>query len=580
MISATSKLINLLDNKQQRKLFWLIILSILSTIADIFVIASIMPFMAIIANPAQMDGNYLIENIKIFFSISDSKFLIFYCSLILMIAVIIALTIKGLYLRGQIRYALFLEQQLCDRLIYQYLHKPYEWSLNKNTSDIGKVILSEVNHVVNGLIIPVIVFITQLIASIAIILFLIFLDPVLTLSAGIALVLIYGFVLSYIKNYLLNLGKKTFEANRLRFKLLSEAFGAIREVKLYQLHQIYFKNFSNNAKIYFRNIALSQVISQIPRFVVEGLALCCMLIAVQYLVLQKGSLNSAIPVISGFAFAVYRLMPAIQQLYANYTQAQHTLPAVNSLIDELNQHNENLDILKSEAISFVKSIKLENLSFTYPNSKKFTISDLNLTVKKGEFIGIFGQSGEGKSTLLDLFSGLLRPTKGSIKIDDICITQKNIKSWQETIGYVSQNIYLIDDTIEKNIVLSELDSKLDSVRVKRAAKLAKLDQFIENNLKEGYLTKVGERGSRISGGQRQRLGVARALYKNPKLLILDEATSSLDKNSEDFIMKMIYGLKGKVTAIIVSHNLKNLENCDKIYSFEKGNLNIKKLSKF
>ncbi len=544
--------------------------------ADVFGIASVMPFMAMISNPDSLDGNPWVESFKLLFSISEYSQLVLVSSFLLMIILMMSLTIKAFYLSSQIRFALILEQELCDRLVSQYLRKPYEWSLSKNTADIGKTVMSEVNHVVNGLVVPVIIFVTQLIACLAIISFLLILDPFLTLSAGLAIAAIYGALISLVRKYLLKIGKKTFAANRERFKILSEAFGAIREVKLLQLHDPYFNNFSKNAKVYFKNLAISQVISQIPRFAVEALAFCSMLICIQYLVLQTGSIQTAIPIISGFAFAVYRLMPAIQQLYANFAQAQHTIPAVISLVEELSQPQIIKNELVQKEIKFNKKVEIEKVNFKYPNSENDIFQNLDLIINKGEFVGILGPSGEGKSTFLDLLTGLLIPSSGKIKVDGIELCDENVASWQNKIGYVSQNIYLVDGTIETNIALGDIKSTVNREQIEKVAKLSKLDKFIKNYSEKGYQSTVGERGSRLSGGQRQRMGVARALYKFPSLLVLDEATSSLDTNSEKFIMDTIYDLKGTATAIIVSHNAANLARCDKLYLVENGLLKMQR----
>ena len=529
-----------------------------------------------ISNPDSLDGNPWVESFKLLFSISEYSQLVLVSSFLLMIILMMSLTIKAFYLRSQIRFALILEQELCDRLVSQYLRKPYEWSLSKNTADIGKTVMSEVNHVVNGLVVPVIIFVTQLIACLAIISFLLILDPFLTLSAGLAIAAIYGALISLVRKYLLKIGKKTFAANRERFKILSEAFGAIREVKLLQLHDPYFNNFSKNAKVYFKNFAISQVISQIPRFAVEALAFCSMLICIQYLVLQTGSIQTAIPIISGFAFAVYRLMPAIQQLYANFAQAQHTIPAVISLVEELSQPQIIKNELVQKEIKFNKKVEIEKVNFKYPNSENDIFQNLDLIINKGEFVGILGPSGEGKSTFLDLLTGLLIPSSGKIKVDGIELCDENVASWQNKIGYVSQNIYLVDGTIETNIALGDIKSTVNREQIEKVAKLSKLDKFIKNYSEKGYQSTVGERGSRLSGGQRQRMGVARALYKFPSLLVLDEATSSLDTNSEKFIMDTIYDLKGTATAIIVSHNAANLARCDKLYLVENGLLKMQR----
>ncbi|MDB4593262.1 ATP-binding cassette domain-containing protein [Paracoccaceae bacterium] len=572
MIAIISEMLRQFDKKQKRKFFTLIFISILSTMADVFGIASFMPFMAVVANPTALDGNYWFDSFKGIMEISDNQQLLLISSYMLMFVLLVSFTIKAFFLRRQIQFSLFLEQELSDRLVLQYLNKKYDWFLDKNTSDIGKTVMSEVNHVVNGLVIPVVVFITQLIACLTITVLLLLLDPYLTLASGLALAVVYGSLVTLVRKYLQTIGEKTFRANKLRFKFLSEAFGAIRDVKLLQLQGKYSSDFSRNAKIYFENLATSQIISQVPRFVVEALAFCGMLLAIQYLLMQKGTIQAALPIVSGFAFAIYRLMPAIQQLYSNYAQAQHSLPAARSLFGELKSTTISVqeELLLPKKIPFKENITLRDVTFHYHGSTRKILTGLNLNIKKGEFIGIIGSSGVGKSTVLDIVSGLLEPTSGTMKVDGASLNSKNLPEWQPNIGYVSQHVYLTDDTIAKNIALSEQDDALDLDRVKRVSKLAKLDEFIENDLKGDYHSVVGERGGKLSGGQKQRIGIARALYRNPSLLIFDEATSALDPSSSQFIMNTVYELKGLMTAVLVSHDAELLRHCDSIYSLNDG----------
>jgi ABC-type multidrug transport system fused ATPase/permease subunit len=224
----------------------------------------------------------------------------------------------------------------------------------------------------------------------------------------------------------------------------------------------------------------------------------------------------------------------------------------------------------STPLKFQKEINIINLSFSYPTRKEFLLSKISLTIKKGDFVGVIGETGSGKSTLINLLTGLLKPTEGKVEVDELNINE-NLKGWHKKIGYVPQSVYLTDDTIRKNIAFGLLEDNIDNNLVQQAVEKASLSQFLDS-LPNGLETIVGEKGIRLSGGQQQRIGIARALYRDPEILILDEATSSLDQSTEKAIVESISFLKRKKTLIIITHRLSTVKNCDKIFCVDKGKI--------
>ena len=287
---------------------------------------------------------------------------------------------------------------------------------------------------------------------------------------------------------------------------------------------------------------------------------------------QTGNFNSALPIISLYVFAGYRLMPAVQQIYEAFTQLTFITPSLDKLYDDLKNlkpFNENQD---QDILPFNKSIILKNIHYNYPNASRTILKDISLNISAKSTVGLVGATGSGKTTTVDIILGLLEPQKGTLEIDGKIIRKQNSRSWQRSIGYVPQQIFLADDTIAANIAFGLEPKEINQEAVEKASKIANLHEFVIDELPKKYQTTIGERGVRLSGGQRQRIGIARALYHNPQLLILDEATSALDNQTEKAVMDAIDNLDKNITIIQIAHRLNTLKKCDKIFLLEKGEL--------
>ena len=287
---------------------------------------------------------------------------------------------------------------------------------------------------------------------------------------------------------------------------------------------------------------------------------------------ETGNFNDALPIISLYIFAGYRLMPALQQIYVSFT----TLVFVGPTIEKLNNDYKNLNLpnqdQKQVKLYLNNSIDLKNIFYEYPNAERVALKDISLQIPAKSRIGLIGTTGSGKTTLVDIILGLLQPQKGSFEVDGKAITDQNLKSWQQLIGYVPQHIYLSDDTIDANIAFGVKSEDINKDKVQKVSKIANIHEFIVNELPKKYQTTIGERGIKLSGGQRQRIGIARALYHNPKLLILDEATSALDNETEKAVMDALNNLSKDITVILIAHRLNTVKGCDTIFKLEKGQL--------
>jgi ATP-binding cassette subfamily C protein len=293
---------------------------------------------------------------------------------------------------------------------------------------------------------------------------------------------------------------------------------------------------------------------------------------VVFLTITRGGASDVIPLVSLFAFAGYRLLPAMQKVFQAATSIYFNQAILDTLHQDLTEDVTKRDLEIGEPIFFTKEIRLKNLSFSYPETSVTVLANINLTIRKNSTVGFVGTTGSGKTTLVDILLGLLVAQEGGLFVDDVPLTSQRQRAWQQIIGYVPQDIFLSDDTVARNIAFGLADEKIESDKVQAAAKIAALDTFISEELAHGYETIIGERGLRLSGGQRQRIGLARALYENPAILVLDEATSSLDGVTETAVMKAINNASKDRTVIMIAHRLSTVRDCDVIYLMEKGSI--------
>ncbi len=546
-------------------------------VIDMLGVASIFPFISLMSNPQLIETNDLLIYLykkSTYLGINNTKQFLFLFSYAVFILLIFSLSLRALTIYVQVRFCLMREYSIGKLLVEKYLYQPYSWFLNKNSSDLGKNILSEVNQVIYQIIVPMMNLITQGTIIIALLLLLILIDTMLALKIALVLISAYGIIYFLMKNFLYKIGLQRLMSNKERFMITNEAFGSFKELKLGGFEENYIKRFSQPAKRYAYNQSLAEVIGLIPRYFIEALAFGGLIIIVVIFMNRGGDFVKLVPIISLYAFVGYRIIPALQQSYNALTQLKFSSSALKNLYNDLvilksNKKKYN----EKRTISLNDSIELKNVYFNYSNNNFHTLKNINLKIPAFKTVGIIGRTGSGKTTLIDILIGLLDIKRGHMSVDGYKINHANIKSWQRNIGYVPQQIYLSDDTILANIAFGIEKENIDINAVIKAAKIADLDNFISKELPDGYYTVVGERGIRLSGGQRQRIGIARALYHKPEIIVLDEATSALDIKTEKNIMSALFMIKEKMTIIIVAHRSSSIQNCDKIFVIDKGEIN-------
>lgn len=574
-MQTLKKILFLLSPHEKKRAGFLLLMILIMAFLDVIGVASILPFMAVLTNPSLIETNVILN-----FMFQTSKNLgvenvqhfLFTLGIIVFLTLVISLIFKAITTYVQIKFSQMREFSIGKRLVEGYLHQPYGWFLNQNSAELGKTILSEVAQVVNGGIRPLIELIAKGIVVIALMSLLIITDPILAITVCFSLGVTYLIIFYFIKSFTSRIGKERLKNNQLRFKILSEAFGATKEVKVAGLEETYIKSFSKSAQIFAQTQASAAAVAQLPRFILEAIAFGGILLMILYIMSVTGSFNNSLPIISLYVFAGYRLIPSLQQIYASFTLLTFVGPAIDKLANDI-KNLKHVNINQSQKIlPFNKSIVLKNICYNYPASSRTALKDINLCIPANSTVGLIGPTGSGKTTVVDIILGLLEPQDGLMEVDGQIITKHNVRSWQHSIGYVPQHIYLSDNSIAENIAFGVNSKDIDYKVIKKVAEIANLNKFVTDELPEQYQTIIGERGIRLSGGQRQRIGIARALYHNPKVLILDEATSALDNLTEQIVMDAVNNLSQNITIILIAHRLNTVKNCDIIFKLEKGQL--------
>jgi ABC-type bacteriocin/lantibiotic exporter with double-glycine peptidase domain len=574
-MDTLKKISHLLTPQEHKRAILLLLMVLVMAFLEMLGLVSILPFMAVLSNPDIVETNTTLKNIYHFtknYGIENNQQFLFLLGILVFVMLVLSLFFKALTIYVQVRFTTMCQYSISSRVIKGYLNEAYSWFLSRHSADLGKTILSEVAMVVTNGLNPLINLVVRSIVAITILILLIVIDPKLAVIVGLTLGLAYGLIYKLIRNFLKHISQERFKANQWRYTAVSEAFGAIKEIKLGGLEQIYTDRFSNPAKSFATHTASFQVLNQLPRFALEAIAFGGMLLILLYLMAQSGDFVNAVPVIALYTFAGYRLMPALQGIYGSISQLRFVGPALDAL---------HKDLLKLKAAKFdndknilplKKNILLNNIDYNYPNSSRTALKNLHLTIPARSTVGIVGATGSGKTTTVDIILGLLKAQKGSLQIDGQVISENNKRAWQRTIGYVPQQIYLADDSIASNIAFGIDYKDINQKKVERAAKIANLHDFVVKELPNKYKTTVGERGIRLSGGQRQRIGIARALYNNPQVLIFDEATSALDNLTEQIVMDSVHKIGSDITIILIAHRLSTVKECDTIFLLEKGEL--------
>ena len=561
---------SLLRNNERKKSLELLIIIFFLGVFELLGIFSIFPFVAILSDTRIIETNFYLKQFFNFFGFEKKDNFLIFLGILVSLIVILNIFLKFFTECLIVKFSAFINSEMSCRLLKKYLNNEYTFFLERHSAELNKSILNEVSVVSNTMILQLLILLTNSLISILIVLMIIIIYPTIGMITFIVIGSTYFLIFRYFKKLIYGLGDLRKEVVRERFKLSQETFDGVKNIKIMNLEEISISNFKKPTdKMIFINTR-QKAYKILPGLIVQGLIFLGLMTILIFLLTTSGikSINEILPTIVLFALSASRVQTAIHNIYSALANIKFAEPIFYSIFDDLTKGKKYLNNFtkqkKIQALRLKQKISLNNVTFKYKYTQKNIIKNVNLSILSGSKNIIIGKTGSGKSSLLDILLGFLNPTKGSLTIDDKKLTKTTIKKWHKNIGYVSQSIFLKDDTIASNIALGLEPNEIDLNRVYECSKIANLHDFISRNLKEKYNTIIGDKGIKLSGGQRQRISIARAIYNNPQILIFDEATSSLDSITEKIIINSMKNLFKDKTIIFVTHRTSLIKNFDKL----------------
>jgi ATP-binding cassette, subfamily B, bacterial PglK len=576
MLETVRKILELLNPRERRNFYLLTGLALVAGLFEMVGVALILPFLAVVTDPEVVHTNVILSSIYTTLGFTSNRGFLVFLGLAVLGFVVFSLFVRLASIFTIARFSNMRAYSLSRQLVANYLHQPYAWFLNRNSASLGTVILSLVDQVVQGGLIPVMRIFAHLAVVMALLVLLVLVEPVVALLSAAVFGGSYIAIFLFARRTLIRLGRVMLESDHARYKVTHESMTGIKDVKVRGLENVFLQQFQDPSRRMASARSLALVIAEMPRYLLETVAIGGTVVFILVLLTWQGAtLLEILPMLGVFAVAGVRMFPALQGLYREVG----TLKVTQPIIDEL--HADMMSTRGTAArqtrgqegsLPLHTRLELDHVSYAYPNSEQSALADLSLDIDARHTVGIVGGTGAGKTTLIDIILGLLSPQAGEIRVDGVAVTPENLRAWQRNIGYVPQQIFLTDDTVTANIAFGIPPDEVDMAAVERAARVAELHDFVTSELPLGYQTTVGEQGVRLSGGQRQRIGIARALYHDPDVLILDEATSALDNLTERAVMDAVHNLGNAKTIIMIAHRLTTVRNCDKILMMEGGRI--------
>lgn len=563
----------------ERKTAMLIMpLIILSGFADMVGVAMIFPFLKVLGEPGLIQSNSYLSYVYTKGGFSSADEFIFVLGSVFFVMLIATAGLKILTVYVANRWLEGRIHSLSKRLLAAYLKQPYPFMLQRNSSELVANMLSETARIVSQIFRAFSEFVVSAVTLFFLVALLLVINPSVTLLAMGTFSGLYAVLLLSVRRISTRLGQTILSTNRKRHRLAMEALIGGKQVRLLNRERNLVERYSEPSSGYANATALSNTVRMAPRHIIESVAIGGTVLLTLFLSARSGGTGSAamasmLPTLGVFVLALYRMMPAFQKGYNASVSLRLSSASANSILEDF-KSAEDLPPLPGAVVPmrFRESIEFKDVSFRYPGAEEDSLKNVTFTIAAGMSVGIVGRTGAGKTTLMDLILGLLEPDSGEIRIDGRRLSHSEIRSWRANVGYVQQDIYLSDATVAQNIAFGVPEADIDAGKLQAAARMAQIDDFILNELPDGYETFVGERGVRLSGGQRQRLSIARALYPEPGVIVFDEATSALDNATEAQVMAEISKLAGSQTLIMVAHRHTTVRDCDIILTLEDGAL--------
>lgn len=575
MNDTLKKFYEILDSRERREVKVVLAAILLMAFGEVFGAGAIFGFMSVVADPQKVQATPWINVIYNYMHLESVNHFLIVCGVILLVVLVGKNVVSAFATFLQFKFVWGCNHSLSMRLTEQYLKSPYLYFLQQNTSKLQQMVLVEVNQLVASFLLPGIVMLSECVVVFAMSALLVWYNPLLALITFSVLGATYTLIYSRFRKILNRIGVKRLSANESRFKVMNHIFGGIKELKVFGRESFFLNEFSKQSQIYTECSAQNELMGNQPKFLIETIAFGGVVLVTLSALIAGGNMVAIIPAITLYVVAGYRMMPSMNKIMFGMTRVRFNKPILDRVHEDIlsNKVVEYSSVNESSTIkTFARDIAINNLFYTYPGRDEAVLKGISLKIKKNTSIAFVGETGAGKSTLVDIILGLHIPESGSFAVDGQVVTSNNVRTWQQQIGYVPQQIFLADDTITNNIAFGIPKDEIDHSAVLRAARIAHLEQFVTTELPQGFETIVGERGVRLSGGQRQRIGIARALYRNPAVLVMDEATSAVDGLTEKQINEAIDSLVGAVTLIVIAHRLSTVRRCDMIYLLSHGSV--------
>jgi ABC-type multidrug transport system fused ATPase/permease subunit len=560
-----------LTKKRQLQIIFLLVFNLFSSIMEIISIASIMPFISAITDSKYFLSTELAKNILFIFPSNNVNY-IFYLTVGFIFLNVLSGVIRLIALYFNVRISFIAGSDIGQELFRTTLSQNYEYHTKTHSSKLISLVSSKGGSIITNAVTPSINLINSFILFVILFFTLIYISPYITLTIVFVLTLVYFLIILFIKKIIDKESINVSVYSDKTMKILQESFGGIRDILLNNSISLQFKKYSISERKLRDSQSISGVISGFPRFIIEPIGMILLASIAYYLFKINNNIGESLSLLVVITVALQRLLPVMQQMYTNWSSLANSKTSLNEVVEQFDLKNTSLEGSINDYLNWNKSIVLQDVFFRYSSRPNLILKNVSLKINKGEIIGIVGESGSGKSTLIDVLSGLLKPTNGHFRIDDVEIsTVSDLAKWRNSISVVSQRIFLIDSTLKENIAFGDSVENIDYEKLRKSIMISNLSSTVDL-LPNGLDTVIGERGVQISGGQLQRIAIARAFYKNSSVLILDEFTSSLDSKTENEILNSITTIRNDFTIVIVSHKDSNLRICDTIYEVKDCNI--------
>ena len=560
-MNTLNKVWSLFTPAEQRKAIWMLLLALCMAVAETAGVISIMPFLSVLARPGVVHENPWLERAYSTFGFTDTASFIVALGIASIVIVITSSVFKTITQHLLNRFVHLLRHSISSRLMARYLAQPYEFFIQRNTAELSKTILAEVDMVMYNLIQPF----SQVVQGIIVLAMLVLVfayNPLTALAIVTVVGCLYGLIYLLVRSRLKRIGSEMVEATEQRYQTCNEALQGIRDIKTTHAEWAYQQRYDHASRTQARHQAASETLSQTPLYLVEATGYTGLILIALALLLKSGDVAQVLPGLGLYGFAAYRMLPAVQIMYRGFARLQFASATLDNLHQDLTLPLPPTAASGQPPIVPRQEIRLSSIRYAYPSAlDKPVLDGFDLVIPVNTSVGIQGPSGAGKSTVMDILLGLLEPQAGTLSVDGQPITAQNLPAWQAAIGYVPQQIYIADTSVAANIAFGVPPEQIDMQAVQRAARAAQIHDFVVNELPQGYDTPVGDRGIRLSGGQRQRIGIARALYRDPPVLFMDEATSALDAQTEAALNDAIRTLSGSKTIVVIAHKPVSLKYC-------------------